>query len=290
MNIILPFVDSYIRNIESFNIKKTALAKARSLFALGALSTLIFNNSITLFNPTNIPNPGYETFHIYKYSIFYLLSNHLIIAKSISIIILMSVIIGIYPRYTCILHWWVSFSIVASSFIIEGGDQITQIITFLLIPICLNDNRSNHWDVYTTKNSFDAISFFALLLIKVQIALLYFDSTISKLNCEDWVNGTALYYWLTDPNFGVNEFFEMLLRPFITNDKILPFLTWSILLFEFLLFLCLFSFKKYHNVILKFGIFFHFAIFIFLGLFSFFLAMSGCLFLYLSNFKNNNYD
>lgn len=285
-------INYFSTQIEGFSIKSNVVGLVRSLFALGSICTLLFNDATHLFNPTGIANPVYENLSLYKISIFYIMGYNLSLAKCLSIIILLVVISGYFPRYTAIFHWWISFSIFTSSFIVEGGDQITQIVTLFLIPICLFDDRKNHWHNVKNNqiNKLEIVPFFFLHLIKLQVCILYLDASLGKLKCDEWVNGTALYYWFSDPNFGLNNFFKTLLWPLITSSIILPFLTWFVLLFEFFLFLCIVALKKHHSLFLRLGILFHFAIFLFHGLFSFFLAMTATLILYLTNFKKINND
>ncbi len=76
----------------------------------------------------------------------------------------------------------------SSATIVNGGDQLTAVITFLLIPICLSDDRKNHW-----ANPGNAIpkslwkrilltnSFIAHQIIRLQIAFVYFNGFTSKL-------------------------------------------------------------------------------------------------------------
>jgi len=74
-------------------------------------------------------------------------TNILVLMKWLAILVLLFVIIGYFQKIACLLHWWVSFSFLYSATIIDGGDQIASILTFLLIPICFLDNRKNHWNL-----------------------------------------------------------------------------------------------------------------------------------------------
>ena len=114
---------------------------ARTSLAVGTLITLLFNSIPTLYaehlynkmpDITGLGN--LNLFHLFGY-------DGLVYSKIIAILILLMVISGFYPRITGILHWYVSFSFFTSATIIDGGDQITAVLTLFLIPITLLDDR-----------------------------------------------------------------------------------------------------------------------------------------------------
>lgn len=259
---------------------------ARSVIAFGTLSTFIFNSTVILFRPgvgmEKVPICSYYN----SYSIFCLLSDHLELARIIAIIILISVAIGWRPRITGLLHWYVSYSFSSTATVMDGGDHITSIITFILIPLTLTDSRKWHWGKVVTENnnlylSSSIIGYFSLWIIKIQVAIIYLNSAVAKIGVPEWKNGTALYYWLTHVTFGVDNWMLPLVYPLITNSVSVTLLTWSVILFEFILFAGLFASDKSKRWLLILGIMFHFLIILAHGLFSFFFAMSGALMLYL---------
>ena len=120
--------------ISSKNYITNVYGVSRSLFALGTFITLIFNSNESLFaiNQYKLKENlslinEINLFHLFDYEGLY-------ISKIISLVILLLVIFGIYPRYTGILHWWVSVSFFNAGTIVEGGDQITANVLFFLIP------------------------------------------------------------------------------------------------------------------------------------------------------------
>ncbi|WCT13505.1 sporulation-delaying protein SdpB family protein [Mucilaginibacter jinjuensis] len=257
----------------------------RSVLAIGTLITLIFNSDVTLFG--DIHSQGflnYKVIGLANFSLFYVLKAHIFYAKIVSIAILTLTLSGWRPRYTCILHWYVAFSFNLFTQVADGGDQITSVLTFLLIPICLLDNRKNHWTAGSllTKNVYlGLIRYFVYILIRLQVAILYFDAAIEKFKITEWVNGTALWYWFNDPIVGLNSFWKPLLLPALKNPVFVTLLTWTPVGFELLLFLGLTIKKGYRPYLLILGIGFHFVILVIHGLVSFFFAMSGALILYL---------
>ncbi len=286
---LLNSFTEFIENqINKFEFSTYSYAIARSLFAFGSLCTLLLNNPIHLFNPTNIENPNHVLLPLNKISIFYIFDQHLYFVNVISVIILLITISGYRPKYTCIMHWWISFSISASSFVIEGGDHVSQIITLLLIPMCLTDNRKNHWNISDKNFKPNIFASYSYFLIRLQVAFIYLEASIGKLKIEEWKDGSVLYYWFTNSFVGSPLLISPITNFIIKSPLLLTSATWSSLVLEFLLFMCITSFRKQRNIFLFFGLFFHFFIFIFFGLFSFMFAMSGALLFYLSNFKKES--
>ncbi|MFP4091605.1 MAG: sporulation-delaying protein SdpB family protein [Cyclobacteriaceae bacterium] len=269
------------------NLWTNTIGLSRSLLAFGTLSTLLANEAHLLF-------PSIEDMSNFimnsEFSLFYLLKEHLHLAKWVSVIILLMVISGWKPMLTCIPHWWVAFSFFTSSPIVDGGDQITSILTLLLIPVCITDKRRWHWENNGPKiESLDfcqqckhlfIVSF--LIVIKVQIAIIYFHAATAKLSVEEWTNGTALYYWFTHDIFGMGSFLKPLLIPILLNPFIVTLMTWSVIVFELLMFAACLMNRRNQKIMLILGISFHFSIFVIHGLFSFFFAMTAAILLYLT--------
>ena len=257
---------------------------SRSLIALGLLSTILFTGSDYLF-PTFDGKPMKEVLLFSdKISIFYLVKNNFL-ASFFSVLILLSVIIGVFPQITGILHWWVSHSYMVSGILIEGGDQIAAIITLFLIPITLTDNRKNHWYAPKTcsRKNLKLFVWSVYAIISLQVAIIYLNAAVSKLFVAEWLNGTAIYYWFTHADFGVSATFKTTVAWILSHSWICAALTWGAMLLELTLFGWLFASRNAWNWRLLFllGFQFHLAIALIHGLVSFSLVMCGALILYL---------
>lgn len=271
---------------KNYDFETVNFAFARSLIALGSLSTLLFTDISFLIDPIGTESGAAYGEVLYKISIFNFLSDNIVLAKWICVILLCSVISGYYPKITCFFHWWVSTSMVTSFRLFDGGDFLTQIITLLLIPICMQDNRKNHWDKRTIHSrESQALAGISYSLIRLQVAIVYLVASISKLSIHEWANGTAVYYWVDHPLVAAPSYLQGLLSLFTHNSLFVVIHTWSVLALEFGLFLCLFFRPKIRRYFLFIAVGFHFMIFLVHGLFSFFLAMSGAIWLYLNDFK-----
>ena len=258
---------------------------ARSIIALSLLSSMIFNSVDILFPNSLLEDPRYGE----SWSMFFLLANHLVLAKWITIIVLLIVVSGYFPRFTGVLQWYVSYSFINSSPIIEGGDQLAAIISLFLIPVTLMDGRRNHWSPITNfelneKNKIKNItSYFVFMVIKIQVMVVYFHSAIGKIAVNEWADGTALYYWLLNPLHGSAEWLRPTLAWLISNGFVLTMLTWSVVIFELLLSLTILTSPlnlKFRKRMLVAGVLFHLAIILVHGLVSFCFTMTGALILF----------
>ena len=217
-------------------------------------------------------------------NLFFLLSDNLIAAKIISIIILLSVISGYLPQVTGVLHWYVTYSFFSACSLIDGGDHVSSILTLLLIPITLTDSRINHWKNIVYKisvlNALIAKIFYTL--IKIQVCAIYFHAFVGKISIDEWLNGTATYYWLTHEFFGINETIRPIYIYILSNAFIVTLTTWGTLVIEFFLSSAIFiNNRKTKIYLFLLGVIFHFTILVTHSLVSFFFAMSASLVLYL---------
>lgn len=257
------------------------LGIVRTLIALSTLLTLIFNSSEILFL-TGLENELFLLQDNVDYINIYTWFNSFSYGKMFSIIVLLFVILGLYPRITCVFHWLVTYSFTITSTCTDGGDQVASIITLLLIPICLVNTRSSHWK--SQKNEFNyyknSIAFIFTLLILLQIFIIYFFASTGKFQSEVWQNGTAFYYYSTLPQMGLSEGFIFDIFNFIIKSPIILTLsTWSILILElFIAIGILIKNKILRKYVYFLGFLLHISIILFYGILSFSLTMIACLF------------
>lgn len=262
---------------------------ARSTLALGTFITLASHHSDLLFRPMGGEVSGMlQGSGAAQWSLFNLTPpEHLEWARLFSVLVLLLVIIGWRPRITGVLHWWVSFSFASTAMLLDGGDHVAVVLSLLLLPITLTDNRRWHWSVANESDPGilsqlkrdTAVS--AMWVIRLQVAIIYFHAGVAKLAVEEWVNGTALYYWFTNPIFGAPSWLEPVLLPLLTSPVGVTLLTWTVLLLEITLFLGLVIERRWRPALLVLGLSFHAGIILVHGLVSFFCSMAAALILYL---------
>ncbi len=262
---------------------------ARSLLALSTAGTLLFNKSATLFAPVAGPFPLPPCIGVAKLGFFCLFpSGHLELARIIAAIALLVVASGWQPRYTAFFHWWLSLSFALAGATLDGGDQLTADLTLLLLPVALTDPRPWHWKSLHFANDKSLaqvlktlLAVSALVVIRLQVAGVYFHAAAAKFRIEEWRDGTALYYWLTNPIVGAHGWVSSLVSVAARNDILIPLMTWGAMAIEVSLFMSLVMPKWAWKYMFLVGIVFHLMIAVFFGLTSFSVTMIGALVLYL---------
>lgn len=261
---------------------------ARTLLALGSIGTLLFSGSTSLWHPmpgmaagANCVGPG-------ALSLYCLVGiDHLEIGRWIAIALLAVVASGWRPRVTGILHWWLASSYTLTATLSDGGDQVTSVLTLLLVPLCLTDSRRWHWGAPDPRPSEGGteiarlVALSTLMMIRLQVAGIYFHAAVGKFRVEEWADGTAVYYWFTDPTHGMTPWLSAVLTPVLTNPYGVVLLTWGTLVLELALFTGLVMEKRKRRWLLLVGLFFHVGIGVVHGLLSFMLAMWAALVLFL---------
>lgn len=262
---------------------------ARTLIALGTCGTLAFSHSSTLFRPAVGLSEVPVCDGIRRASLFCVLpSGWLEVARWVAVILLLVVASGWRPRFTGLVHWWVAISLHWSGVLTDGGDQLAAILSLLMVPLTLTDGRRWHWDeVSPAEAGSEAgrlVAHSAWVLLRAQVALVYFHASVGKFKVPEWVDGTALYYWLLDPSIGAPEWLADLMRPILSHPAV-ALVTWSVLVLELCLALGLVLGSESRRVLLPLGIAFHAGIAVFHGLISFVLIMFGALVLLLRPFQ-----
>lgn len=262
---------------------KTIIGFCRSLLAADLLLNLVFNNINFMISSHQLQTLNLHSLK-YRYNFFLLFnSKHTVEMQILAILILALVISGYYIKVTSLFQLWILASLymfkVSSFFSIH---KVNLLLTLLLVPVCLFDERKNHWRHPVTTNNFNSlIQNIFLFFIKLQVAFIYYDSLHDKLFIKEWLNGTVIYNWTTHNFFGLHPFLVRVLEPALTSVPVLLLLSWGTLAFEALLAAALLFSTRYKLLLLKCGIIFHFSIVLIHGLASLFFIMSAALFLYL---------
>jgi antimicrobial peptide system SdpB family protein len=270
----------YKSNAINFDINAGDLLPfARALLSLSLLTTLLFNEFEVLF-PAEILSRFQPSGFFDEINFFYNFKDNKPVCYLLSLIVLSGVILGFCPCLTGLLQWYLTFSFIHISPIVDGGDQINSVICFLLIPVNTLDFRFNQWHNKNTNSILHIYTcYICCILIQIQMSVIYFHAAIGKIYISEWADGTAIYYWLQHDIYGstywknINFLFE---SPFLTS-----MITWGSILLEILLCCAIFMEQRWKFLFFLLGVLFHFLIFLFLGLFSFFLVINASLALYL---------
>lgn len=259
------------------------VAIGRSLMA-GAQALTILVTPVWAFHPSVGGRPaGFACEGVARFSPWCLGSTALGegATKAAVVVVLGLVASGFSPRLTCVPHWWISFGNAASWTLPEGGDQVAQNLTLLLIPVCLCDPRWFAWrsrDTSAESGSFlHGLSAAFLVACRIQVVAIYLDSSLAKLGVAEWLNGTEMYYVFHDLRFGVPQGDVRNLATDATNSGlVVAALTWGSVICELAiaLFLCRRRAQsRAFAVCLAAAL--HLGIFVLIGLFSFAFIMIG---------------
>ncbi|MER5644900.1 sporulation-delaying protein SdpB family protein [Streptosporangium sp. NPDC002524] len=257
---------------------------ARTLLASATLGTLLTSSSSTLFDP-GLASDRCEG--VSSLGLFCLVPPaEAELARLAAIVGLLVVASGWRPRVTALPHWWITFGFQTATTVPDGGDQLASIVTLLLLPVALGDRRRWHWTPAperTAETEFGSslTAWSALLVIRLQVAGVYFQASVAKLGREEWADGTALYYWLTHPQFAAPSWSDAILHPILTTPLGVAAFTWVPLAIEFAIAMGLFLRRRTWPFLLTAGIALHLGIAVLMGLTSFALVMIACLVLHL---------
>lgn len=262
---------------------------ARTLLALGTLGTLLFSHSTSLFRPAVGTPVSPVCDGVATPALFCLAApDHLEWGRWAAVAILALVASGWRPRITGPLHFYVAYSLNVTGLLVDGGDQVTAILALLLLPVTLADGRRWHWTASPRaapggggSELLRLVALSSLWMIRLQVAGIYFHAAVGKMPVPEWRNGTAVYYWFTDPAFGLPEYLRPLVMPLLTTAVGVAALTWGAIMLEVTLFTGLVMERRWRAPLLVAGLLFHLGIALVHGLPSFAFAMWGALVLFL---------
>jgi len=260
----------------------SSLGLARTLLAAGTLGTLVFTDPAALMSPlaNGVVPP---TCAGVTQAGIWCVTPSLVWGRWISVAVLLAVASGWRPRLTAIPHWYVSWSLIVNATVQDGGDQITAVLTLLLIPICLADRRRWHWSPSTPDpaepGTRQIVGRVALLLIQIQVAAIYLHASIAKLGVPEWADGTAMFYWSRHPTFGAPAWLRPVMDPILGSPYGVTAVTWGSVALEFALAIAIFLGPQAKRFLLGAGLLFHTGIAVHMGLVSFLAATSAALLL-----------
>jgi antimicrobial peptide system SdpB family protein len=202
----------------------------------------------------------------------------------VTIVALLVIASGWRPRYTGVVHWWISFSFLATA-TLDGGEQVAALLTLFLVPWTLTDPREWHWqsppEVIGSRMKSSFVANVSWGLVRLQVMVVYLHSAWTKLEVREWTHGTAIYYWTHDTSVGLPSHFSGLVAPLIESRPVIAALTWGAIAGELLLVVAIAAPKRFWPFLFWLGVAFHTAIALGIGVVSFSLTMIGALIVYL---------
>ncbi|MDQ0831411.1 antimicrobial peptide system SdpB family protein [Streptomyces achromogenes] len=264
---------------------------ARTLLALGTLGTLVFSDATTLFREVATVGRYPLCQGVNSAGAFCQVSeDHYDAMRWACCLVLVVAASGWRPRFTAIPHAYVAFSVFTGIAIPDGGDQITWILTLLIVAVALGDPRRWHWQPApppdsppsNRRNRWALLGVSALTVARIQMSVLYFQSCVAKLPHAEWADGSALYYWINNYDFGAPYWLRPTLESVVDHPVGVAAMTWGPLILELALAAALLMPQRARWMLLPAGVSFHLCIAAVMGLWSFALAMCAGLLLLLT--------
>lgn len=270
------------RQVELFDPRNRWLGYGRTILAVAQLTILTFTSPTDLLVPiigqTKFPHcDGVAVVSLYC------IGGDLVNQewrRWLMVAILIVVATGYRPRFTAIPQAWISWSISMSISLPDGGDTVAKLISLILIPVVLVDNRKWHWSrpVGTLSRAGRGIALAFTAGVRIQVFAIYIHSGLGKLAVADWTNGSAEYYVVRDKMFGatgaLGDFaLWATMSPLVTIS-----VTWGTIAVEtFVAIAMLCGNSQYRRIALFAGLALHLGIIATMGLWSFSLIMIGTL-------------
>ncbi|MCX5147863.1 MULTISPECIES: sporulation-delaying protein SdpB family protein [unclassified Streptomyces] len=280
---IVAFIDeqaaSLQRHLGRFDFRSRWFGAGRSLICFAELTVVLLTPAKALLIPVLTITEGARCDGVRSASAFCVGGDSSAeYARWLLVAVLLVAASGYRPRWTVLPQLWAVYSIAVSISVPDGGESVGLIISLLMLPICLADDRKWHWSSpdEPLRLNRHAIAFAAFWAIRIQLAYLYLDTAISKFGVSDWANGTAEYYFLRDNMFGISEPLDGLFLELSKIPVVVVGMTWGALVVELIIAVCLLGSDRWRKVALVFDVLLHGMIIVTMGLWSFALVMIGC--------------
>ncbi len=266
--------------VDRFEPRRPPLAVGRSLLASAQLSLLLFTPDGMLFarDPGSAYAPGCGG--VRRLSMWCLAGQGeftVSAGRLAAAVVLVVVASGYRPRWTCVPHCYVAFSVNAAIIAPNGGERACQVATMLLVPVLLGDRRTWHWkrpEVLLPPDRRGS-AYAALLVLRGQVAIIYLMAAGSKLANSPWRHGQAMYVIFQDPQFGVAPAVYGAFRPVFDCHPLTAAIGWTVIGVELAIGLSMVGPRRTRRCGLALAVGLHAAIIVLMGLVSFGLIMIG---------------
>jgi antimicrobial peptide system SdpB family protein len=267
---------------DTFEPRGRAFAAGRSLLALATLSVLVFTPTRGLFvytpdNPAGARCGGARM--IALWCVGGQGHTQMTVRLIVSVVVLAAVVAGLSPRWTCVPHWYVTFSLGTTMTLPNGGDSVARIAALLMIPMCLGDDRIWHWrrPARPLPPRWRGAAYAGHLFLRLQVAIIYLSAVVTKLTVGSWRDGSFMYQVLHDPYYGPPAFARPLVGAVLDAPPLVRGLTWGTIAIELAIAASMAGGPRVRRAALVLAIALHGSIIVMLGLASFGLIMIALL-------------
>jgi antimicrobial peptide system SdpB family protein len=258
------------------------LSLARTVSAAATLTVILCTPDGALFAYTNADPDGVRCGGISALSLWCVAGSTgwvLVLDRTLAVAVLAAAAAGWRPRWTCLPHWYVTYSLAVGMTLPNGGETVAQILTLLLVPICLADDRRWQWSAPAgpLPPSWRGAAWAATLTLRLQAGLVYGVAGLSKLLVPQWRDGTAMYAVFHDPGYGLPAELLPRVSPLVDSGVVVSALTWAVPVLEIAIAVAVLGTRRSRGAAVLIGGMLHLGIICALGLFSFGLIMIALL-------------
>jgi len=264
-------------NLLQFDIRGTTFSVLRAGIALSQILTLVATPYAALMQSVMDREEAPYCGGIKAISAFCVGGDGVPPTLRVAIIValLAAVALGVLPGPMAVAHAWISFSLVNSIALPDGGETIASIATLILIPIAFSDNRRWVFD-RNPKPLPDfrrGIGYAGVIALRIQVAIIYLNSAVAKTGVEDWANGSAEYYFVRSYMFGASGWVKSLLEAVTDVPVLVAALTWGVIIGEVTIGLCVLLGPRWRKIAFIAAAVLHLGIIATIGLWSFATVM-----------------
>jgi len=261
------------------------LTLARSVLAASTVVVLTFNRaSVLLHDPTTARASPTSCDNLASLGAFCIASaEHLEQVRWLLILLCAPALLGLVPAVAAPLHAYAAFTVASNTVGIEGGDFLVASSSLIMVVVCATDCRLHGWSARSSARPASAYipAQVFLLGLRVQVAYVYLEAATVKQVHPIWADGSALWYWTQQPNFGARPEVRDLLEVVLAQGSAVHALTWGVIVTEYVLaFAVLAARRRLPRLLtLALGVSMHLVFALVLGLITFFVSMLGVLLL-----------
>jgi len=261
-----------------FDYRSRWFAAGRTALALATASELLWTRTGALFTEVGGASGPYCVAQP-RVSLFCLGNPHEFVEprRWLAIVGLLLVASGYRPRFLCVLHVWIVFSVTTSITLPDGGDSIALIVVALITPMCFADPRPWQWTSlrkHMGRNG-RTVAYLTFWALRLQVAYIYADSAIAKMGVPDWQNGSAFYYFVRDKLFGSAGLFTPVWMWVSDQSLTTAAITWGTIVLELAIAAFTLLGTRWRLAAFWLALILHVLIFLSMGLFSFSMVMAG---------------
>ncbi len=259
------------------------LTVARSVLALSTVMVLAVNGSrVLLHDPLNAGLSPTSCDNLASLGAFCLVpAESAEQVRCLLILLCVPALLGLVPVVAAPMHAYAAFTVASNTVGIEGGDFLVATTSAVLVLVCATDRRLHGWSPRgTARPSMRHIPAQVFLLgLRVQVSYVYLEAATVKQVHPIWADGSALWYWMQQPNFGARPEVRDLLGVALAQAPLLHAMTWGVIVAEYALAFAVLAARQRRTrlVTLALAVLMHLVFALVLGLITFFVSMLGVL-------------